>query len=60
MGGRRLNAPIRSLALVAGDGYLLVASDGGVFDFSDCPFAGSPAGQSERSPVVGLSVSGPR
>ena len=55
LGSTRLNAPIRRMA-GCGDGYLLVASEGGVFDFSNCPFAGSLAGQSATGPVVGLAV----
>ena len=55
LGSTRLNAPVRAMA-GCGDGYLLVSSDGGVFDFSDCPFAGSLAGQARSSPVAGLTV----
>ena len=43
-GGLRLNKPIVGMAAVptpTGDGYWLVASDGGVFSFGDAPFRGS-------------------
>ena len=40
MGGTRLNQPV--IGMVAfGVGYLMVASDGGIFNFSDKPFLGS-------------------
>jgi hypothetical protein len=55
LGSSGLNAPVRGMA-GCGDGYLLVSSDGGVFDFSNCPFAGSLAGQPTPQSVVGLSV----
>jgi hypothetical protein len=37
-------------------GYWLVAADGGVFTFGDAHFAGSAAGASPGSPVVGLAA----
>ena len=45
MGGKPLNAPVQSLVPDGdGDGYWLVASDGGIFAF-DAPFRGSMGGQ---------------
>jgi sugar lactone lactonase YvrE len=38
-----------------GDGYWLVASDGGIFAFGDAAFYGSPAAQ-DSQPVVGLTA----
>lgn len=37
-----------------GDGYWLVAADGGVFDFGDAQFSGSLVGQGVSN-VVGVS-----
>jgi hypothetical protein len=54
MGGRRLNAPVRSLVPDGdGDGYWLVASDGGVFAF-DAPFRGSLGDVKLNRPVRGM------
>ena len=55
LGSTRLDAPIAGMA-GCGAGYFLVASDGGVFDFSDCPFAGSLAGTASANAVVALSA----
>jgi Subtilase family len=55
LGATNLKAPIRGM-VGCGDGYFLVASDGGVFDFSNCPFAGSLAGQPSAGAVVGMTV----
>ncbi len=55
LGDTRLNAPIAGMA-ACGDGYLLVASDGGVFNFSACPFHGSLAGGQAPKSVIGLSA----
>ncbi len=43
MGGKPLNAPVVSISRY-GDGYLLAAADGGVFNFSDDPFYALPNG----------------
>jgi hypothetical protein len=46
MGGMHLNMPIVGMAATAtGNGYWLVASDGGIFTFGDAHFHGSVAGQ---------------
>jgi hypothetical protein len=39
-----------------GDGYLMVASDGGIFNFSDRPFAGSLGGAPPADPVVAVAA----
>ncbi len=57
LGSTRLNAPIVGMA-ACGGGYLLVASDGGVFNFSDCPFYGSLADGPPSRHVAGLASLG--
>jgi hypothetical protein len=54
MGGRALNGPITGM-VPYGAGYLMVGEDGGVFDFSDLPFAGSLAGRTLARPVVAVA-----
>jgi hypothetical protein len=49
MGDRRLNRPVTGMVRY-GDGYMMVGEDGGIFNFSTRPFAGSlgdrpPAGE---------------
>ncbi len=39
-----------------GDGYWLVAKDGGVFAFGDAQFSGSMGGKALNSPMVGMAV----
>ena len=39
-----------------GNGYLMVASDGGVFDFSTKPFLGSLGGQSLSASIIGIAA----
>ena len=56
-GGQPLNAPIVGMARTqAGDGYWLVASDGGIFTFGNAAFAGSMGGRPLNSPIVGMAV----
>ena len=51
----RLNKPIVAMAArPQGDGYWLVAEDGGVFSFGAAQFHGSGAGYTLRGPVVGM------
>ena len=70
--GKKLNAPVVGIAAspgainpstggFSGDGYWLVASDGGVFSFGDAKFFGSvpgalKAGQHLNAPIVGVAV----
>ncbi len=57
MGGKQLNQTIVGIAPTPdGQGYWLVAADGGVFAFGDAPFDGTTAGSGQ--PVVGLIASG--
>ena len=39
----------------AGNGYWLVASDGGIFTFGDANFYGSMGGHVIDKPIVGMS-----
>ena len=66
MGGQRLNKPIVGIASTAGsvnpqngsivgDGYWLVASDGGVFNFGNAGFMGSMGGQRLNKPIVSIA-----
>jgi hypothetical protein len=55
MGATRLNKPV--IGMVAyGDGYLMVATDGGIFDFSSTPFLGSLGANPPLNPIVGVAV----
>jgi len=57
LSGVDLNAPIVDIDVTAsGQGYLLVAADGGVFAFGDAKFYGSAAGLELAAPVVGISI----
>ncbi len=53
--GGRLNLPVIG-ALPYGDGYVMVAADGGAFVFADQPFLGSLGGVAIPAPIVGLAV----
>jgi hypothetical protein len=37
-----------------GDGYWIVAADGGVFTYGDAPYEGSNAAQTLNRPIVGI------
>ena len=51
-----LNGPVLDGATrPQGDGYWLVASDGGMFAFGSAPFFGSMGGQHLNGPVVGMA-----
>jgi hypothetical protein len=39
-----------------GDGYLIVAADGGIFDFSDRPFSDSLGAHPPARPVVSVAT----
>jgi hypothetical protein len=55
MGGQPLNQPIVGLATApGGQGYWMVASDGGIFAFN-APYQGSLGGQGITD-VVGIST----
>jgi hypothetical protein len=61
LGGVHINAPIVGIAAAAnGQGYVLVASDGGVFNYNMGFFGSVPgslkAGQSLAAPIVGIAV----
>ena len=62
LGGVHLNAPIVAIAAAAsGQGYVLAASDGGLFNYGTQGFFGSvpgslKPGQSLVAPIVGIAV----
>ncbi len=54
--GQTLAAPVVGMASSpSGNGYWLVASDGGIFAFGDAQFWGSTGGQRLSNPVVGIA-----
>jgi len=56
-GGVTLDAPEVGLASTpSGDGYWVVAADGGVFSFGDARYFGSMGGQYLDAPVVGMAA----
>jgi hypothetical protein len=57
MGGTRLNKPVTGMVRYA-DGYLMVAQDGGIFDFSSQPFLGSLGGSPPAHPIVSVAALG--
>jgi type VII secretion-associated serine protease mycosin len=55
MRGRPLNKPI--VGMVAfGNGYLMVAADGGIFNFSNKPYCGSLGGNPPAVPIVSVAA----
>jgi hypothetical protein len=51
-----LNQPLVGMARsISGNGYWLVAADGGVFTFGDARYFGSAASLPLRSPIVGMT-----
>jgi ribosomal protein L24E len=55
MGATKLNQPVQSLVPTrTGQGYWLVASDGGIFAFGDAAFKGSMGATKLNKPVVGM------
>lgn len=56
MGGTKLNAPIVAMATTpSGNGYWLVASDGGIFAFGNGGSFGSTGGLKLNRPITGLA-----
>jgi hypothetical protein len=55
MGATHLNKPISGL-VPGHDGYLMVASDGGIFAFGDVAFHGSLGAHPPTTPVVGAAL----
>jgi hypothetical protein len=55
MGGTALNKPVVGMVRY-GDGYLMVGADGGIFNFSTSPFAGSLGDKPPASPVVAVAA----
>jgi len=57
MSGRSLNSSIVGLAATAsGNGYWLVGSDGGIFNFGDAGFFGSTGALRLNAPIVGMAA----
>jgi hypothetical protein len=55
-GGLTLNAPPVGMATTHdGQGYWIVASDGGIFNYGDAAFLGSEGGKPLNRPIVGLA-----
>ena len=55
MAGKRLSKPI--VGMVAyGNAYMMVAADGGIFNFSTKPFQGSLGGHPPAVPIVSVAV----
>jgi hypothetical protein len=57
MGGAKLNKAISGMVRY-GDGYLMVGADGGIFNFSHSPFAGSLGDNPPVRPIVSVSATG--
>ncbi len=57
MGGERLNAPVVGIVR-CGSGYLMIASDCGVFDFSNLAFRGSLAAHPPEQPIISVASTG--
>jgi hypothetical protein len=55
MGSTRLNRPVTGM-VPFGNGYLMVAEDGGIFNFSNRAFAGSLGGQRLSAPIVAVAA----
>ena len=52
--------PIVGMAATrTGNGYWLVAADGGIFAFGDAHFFGSASTQALNMPIVGMAASAP-
>jgi subtilisin family serine protease len=55
MAGTRLAKPVVGMVSY-GNGYLMVAADGGIFNFSSKPFKGSLGGNPPKIPIVSVAV----
>ncbi len=55
LGGVRLNRPVSGM-VPYGNGYLMVAEDGGVVNFSDRPFSGSLGANPPAHPVISVGA----
>ena len=55
MGGQALNKPVIGV-LAYGNGYLMVASDGGIFALTNQPFLGSLGANPPPWPIIGVAV----
>jgi hypothetical protein len=55
MGAVPLNAPVTGMVRF-GDGYLMAGEDGGIFNFSDRPFAGSLGDDPPSRPIVSVAA----
>ena len=56
--GIPLNAPVVGIVAFGG-GYLMVATDGGIFNFSELPFLGSLGNNPPINPVISVAPSRP-
>lgn len=56
LAGVELVSPVVGMAVSPGDGYWMVAADGGVFGFGDAPFLGSMGGAVLNEPVVDMAA----
>jgi ligand-binding sensor domain-containing protein len=54
MGATPLNKPVTGMVR-NGNGYLMVGEDGGIFNFSDQPFAGSLGANPPSIPIVAVA-----
>ncbi len=55
-GGLTLNAPAVGMAATpSGNGYWIVATDGGIFSYGDATFFGSAGGITLNQPIVGMA-----
>ena len=55
MGGRPLNGPVTGMVRF-GNGYLMVGTDGGIFNFSDKEFFGSLGGQKLKTTITAVAA----
>jgi hypothetical protein len=53
--GQRLNRPITGMVRF-GNGYLMVAEDGGIFSFSEQPFFGSLGASPPSRPITSVAI----